>query len=507
MGNISLILSSLERLRSIMVGVLKIERLDLSTTPKDIRTAFKDVGARPDDIHLVLDKSGRHTGEAFITFLNPENAEKGLVLNGKIMKDKRVEVHNSNPKEFNVHFPGVSMISKNGPGAPRGRGRGRGRGGFPSPMSSPRSGPPFRGETSRGGFAGRGFRGRGRGRGGRGGFSGGDRRSRSPRRDSRDGKRSRSPMDRKSRDSFMQNFSSPRGPPRARSPRQDRGRRDNSPRDRSRSGALPAQAIAPHDVDERKFVHISGMPYTVSENQVHDFFRPVLTREIFLCRNESGKFTGRVNGEAFVEFFSESDARAALKMDGKRFDQRSAKIVRAHRDEILRSINGIHASADRRQPHPLPAPGPSVPAALATQLPALDAATAGNPQVQQLLTLLTATVTSLAASAAAGQALPPQSDSVVGRVASSANIDIHDIKAGKVVGIRNLSFKITPEEILSFFRGYNAIPDSVRIHYLEDGRCSGDAIISFRSNRDAKNAVDTLNKRHCGSRKVDLFFL
>merc|ERR1711881_801862 len=126
----------------------------------------------------------------------------------------------------------------------------------------------------------------------------------------------------------MQNFNgSKSGPPHGRSPRQDR-RREDSSRDRSRSAVLPAQTSGPHNsVNERKFVKISGMPYTVSENEVHDFFRPVLTREIFLCRNESGKYAGRVNGEAFVEFFSESDARSALKMDGKRFDQRSAKIV------------------------------------------------------------------------------------------------------------------------------------------------------------------------------------
>jgi len=51
------------------------------------------------------------------------------------------------------------------------------------------------------------------------------------------------------------------------------------------------------------------------------------------------------------------------------------------------------------------------------------------------------------------------------------------------------------------------IPDSVRIHYLDDGRCSGDAIICFRGNRDARNAVTDLNKTSIGRRKVELFFL
>ena len=84
---------------------------------------------------------------------------------------------------------------------------------------------------------------------------------------------------------------------------------------------------------------------------------------------------------------------------------------------------------------------------------------------------------------------------------------MRDINEGKVVGIRNLPFSITPEEIIGFFRGYGAIPDSVRIHYSEDGRSSGDAIITFRSGRDASRAITNLNKRPIGKRKVELFVM
>jgi len=96
---------------------------------------------------------------------------------------------------------------------------------------------------------------------------------------------------------------------------------------------------------------------------------------------------------------------------------------------------------------------------------------------------------------------------VINRVAVSANINVDDISAGKVVGLRNLPFQVTPDNILDFFRGYETVTDSVRIHYLEDGRCSGDAIISFRTKKEAQKAVTSLNKKQIGKRTVDLFFL
>ena len=49
--------------------------------------------------------------------------------------------------------------------------------------------------------------------------------------------------------------------------------------------------------------------------------------------------------------------------------------------------------------------------------------------------------------------------------------------------------------------------DSVRIHYLNNGRCSGDAIITFRGKDDARAAVARLNKRKIAGRTVELFFL
>ena len=78
---------------------------------------------------------------------------------------------------------------------------------------------------------------------------------------------------------------------------------------------------------------------------------------------------------------------------------------------------------------------------------------------------------------------------------------------GKVVGIRHLPYSVTPGEIMQFFEGYHVKQDSVRIHYLDNGHCFGDAIVSFRGKDDARAAVARLNKKKIAGRNIELFFL
>lgn len=230
----------------------------------------------------------------------------------------------------------------------------------------------------------------------------------------------------------------------------------------------------------------------------------------FRVRNVGGKYAGKFNGSALIEFFSEGDARQAMKMDGNKFGNNRVQVVQASKEEIARTIQENKFSGDGGPP------APAVPEASA-----LNAIAQSNPQVQHLLNLLTATVNTIAGAAAAA-VVPPKPevraprgparggervDPVINRVASNANIDVSDIKLGRVVGLRNLPYSVAPDDILHFFRNYKVLPDSVRIHQLDDGRCSGDAIVCFRGNRDARSAVSELNKGTIGRRKVELFFL
>ena len=486
-------------------GVLRVDRLPLNATPGDIRRHFKHHGARPEDIHLVLESDGKHNGSAFLTFTNQGDAAHGLNANDSLLKDKRLAVNESNPAEFNKYFPGVPMFSYVRGSERRRVGSARGRGSFSrgrDETSGFNSTAPF-GEGSI----------RERSRESMGKLSTEGRFTSPSRRDSRESTRrgrSRSPLrtDQSTRDLFLKNFGHSNEP-----------RRDQPADRRQSEGRNAERRKNTYDnfdkINERKFVYIAELPYNATEVDIQHFFRPVLTRDIFFIRNKMGKYIGKPNGNAVVEFFSEGDAREVLKCDGKRFGQRNAVVQRARREEIISAIEQNQMPLNR----PLQPPGNLVP-----DLSNLGA-TNTNPQVQALLTLLTATVNSLAGSAF--PMVPPpdvpdlgrsfrggqserrrrRSDPVIGRVASSANIDVNDIKMGRAVGIRNLPYEVTPDEILQFFRNFPVIADSVRIHYLEDGRCSGDAIISFRGSRDARDAVQALNRKNLGRRKVELFFL
>ena len=96
-------------------------------------------------------------------------------------------------------------------------------------------------------------------------------------------------------------------------------------------------------------------------------------------------------------------------------------------------------------------------------------------------------------------------DVVVSQLAQGANIDVNDIKAGCVVGIRNLPSTVTADEILDFFYGFRIIPESIRIHYLAPGRSSGDAVVTFIDEKEARIAMQQLNHKPVGRRNVQLF--
>ncbi|XP_010222819.1 PREDICTED: RNA-binding protein 12B [Tinamus guttatus] len=75
------------------------------------------------------------------------------------------------------------------------------------------------------------------------------------------------------------------------------------------------------------------------------------------------------------------------------------------------------------------------------------------------------------------------------------------------VRLKNLPFKATPNEILDFFYGYRVIPESVSIQYNEQGLPSGDAIVAMTNYEEAMAAINELNDRPIGPRKVKLSLL
>ena len=94
-----------------------------------------------------------------------------------------------------------------------------------------------------------------------------------------------------------------------------------------------------------------------------------------------------------------------------------------------------------------------------------------------------------------GKAPPANNQSVAGKVG----------RPGCVVGVQNLHYEATLEDILSFFKGYSPIADSVKMRYSsQDGRPMGDAMLAFHSREDATRAVEQMHRRPLMGRPVSL---
>ncbi|XP_053323887.1 RNA-binding protein 12B [Spea bombifrons] len=79
--------------------------------------------------------------------------------------------------------------------------------------------------------------------------------------------------------------------------------------------------------------------------------------------------------------------------------------------------------------------------------------------------------------------------------------------SGALIRMRNLPFTATTEEVLDFFYGYNVIPESINFKRTKNGLSTGTATVCIKDYNEAVAAVNELNERPIGSRKVILSLL
>ena len=72
------------------------------------------------------------------------------------------------------------------------------------------------------------------------------------------------------------------------------------------------------------------------------------------------------------------------------------------------------------------------------------------------------------------------------------------------VKMSNLAFRVTREDIMEFFARYDPLPDSIKLMYNNQGKPTGDGIVSFPNFEAAKAAVEKLNFRRFLARKIRL---
>uniref|UniRef100_A0A182QJL4 RRM domain-containing protein n=1 Tax=Anopheles farauti TaxID=69004 RepID=A0A182QJL4_9DIPT len=70
------------------------------------------------------------------------------------------------------------------------------------------------------------------------------------------------------------------------------------------------------------------------------------------------------------------------------------------------------------------------------------------------------------------------------------------------VGLLNLAYKTTIEDVQNFFQEFNLPPENIRRRFLDNGQSTGEAMVRFRCHQDAEKALNEYQNRRLFGRNV-----
>lgn len=108
-----------------------------------------------------------------------------------------------------------------------------------------------------------------------------------------------------------------------------------------RSGYTPPQQQQKPSDD--LFVFLRGMPFSVTEEQVQNFFSGLLINEVVLLKNGYGQ----KNGNGFVKFATREDTFEALKRDRKYIGSRYVEVSTTTADDWFRATGKVSMTVNR----------------------------------------------------------------------------------------------------------------------------------------------------------------
>lgn len=525
-----------------MVVIIKMKGLPWEATAREIRKFYRGLNITEDDIHLAPSQEGKASGFAFACFHEDDEARKAMYRNGNYVGKRYIELVLSSQSEMEktlsegVRFrrfdgsdrerpPEIEILRNESKTKPNGVRESSKITRDISRRSRSRS--PIRKGTSVEGFRSR------RDHSGSNHVS--DRRSVTKKFDDRESLRNtnssangvpttRNELDRRTRErererrrssdrSELGKISASFGRDReGRVTRMETSRqgasngfRPFSSNNRSRRDSASQDGANPKST----WVRLSGLPYSVTESEIRQFFSGLNVVSIHLKVHTSGPFAGKHNGHGYVEFKSVGDCIQGEDRNGQFIRRRYCGVKRCSLEEVLNSLGDNIEDTWRFQDNNTIIGGSF------TQEGTMYSLGNMNVEDQNLSTPdLGMAVNSLGVNSVGKMSIPHST--VVGmegplnpvnQLAAGANISVNDISAGCVIGIRNLPSTVSAEEILDFFYGFPIIPDSIRIHYLAPGRSSGDAMVTLPTSGEAYSAIEQLNNKPVGKRKVQLFLV
>uniref|UniRef100_A0A5K3FKE3 RRM domain-containing protein n=2 Tax=Mesocestoides corti TaxID=53468 RepID=A0A5K3FKE3_MESCO len=254
----------------------RLRGLPYDTEKRDIFSFFSDLTIAPDGIGLLVDHLGRCTGDAYVQFTSAEMLARAKEKHLEKIGRRYIEIFDATGMEASMAIRKQHEINqeRSGVGPMMRHGRDRGYYGSPPPPGPP--GPPFRGGYGGGSVDGYGYGG--------------------PRGGTRPGPYSRPYY-------YDQRPPSPRGgygPP---------------PVDNQYSGCPYG---SPRGGGGVHLVHMRGLPFQVTTDEIAAFFTPVQPININIHYNAQGRPTG----EADAEFATHDEAKEAMKKDRERIGTR-----------------------------------------------------------------------------------------------------------------------------------------------------------------------------------------
>lgn len=268
-------------------GVVRLRGLPFQCSKEEIAQFFSGLEIIPNGITIPTNSVGRSSGEAFVQFSNQGYADKALNKHKHKIGHRYIEIFKSTKMEIRESLGESPRMGRNM--NPR-------RGPYDRPMRGGRNdtrggGYMMRGGNRRGRMMGGGYRGGGGG-GGYGNYGCGDYY------DDYDGYS----------DGNMRGGYGPRG----RGGMKGYGR-NNRGENRMYDGDNYDSGYGSQHV-----VHMRGLPFRASEQDISEFYSPIIPIQIHM---EYGK-DGRLNGEADAIFASYQDAQAAMKKDRETMQHR-----------------------------------------------------------------------------------------------------------------------------------------------------------------------------------------
>lgn len=280
-------------------------------------------------------------------------------------------------------------------------------------------------------------------------------------------------------------------------------------------------------------VRLRGLPFNATIEDVLVFFQGLVVLDIVVVASADDERKG--TGEAFVILGNHMDFQMALQRDRQNMGHRYIEVFQGRRSDYYSAISAQFfqnkenlVDADRRGEHLMPDEARGGP--VWGELGAVPTQTLNHPnhpnhpmpQVRQQGAVMPVMPGVMpgndggvigetkkgGAGVRGGQGIRPDQGHMGGHMGTRGPSHRGGgIREGEHTGylrMRGLPFTASKEDVIEFFKGRNAIDESICLTVRSDGRATGEGYVAFLSSDDAKDAME-LHRNTIGSRYIELF--